>query len=172
METKNDKYNSENKNNSKEIATQFSSIEKLNPFQVPDKYFEDLPSVIQEKAAQTEVSVFSSMFKWVSGHPKYSISLGMATISIVLLIVFISQPQNKSSVSFADITIEDILIESPEFIYYMDESEIIDVMIALSDIDLNSFYLPDLETDNDITEEDLIDYLDNENFETNILYNL
>ncbi|MEZ5198273.1 MAG: hypothetical protein R2764_18360 [Bacteroidales bacterium] len=172
MMTKKHKYNSGKESSSKENTPQLYAIDRVNPFHVPEHYFESLPTRIQERVVAPKSSFVSILFIWLSRHPKYSLSFIVTAIAIVWLMVFISEPKQLNSFSFNGITIDDILNESPELIYDLDESQIIDVMMVDNDKEVESFFKLDMDTNEGLTDDDLIEYLNDENFETEIFYNL
>ena len=90
---------------------------------------------------------------------------------IVALIVFV-KPKVQESIYLSDITIEDVLMGNPELIYNLDESTIIEIMFAETGNDVLNYFDNNIKSDSSITEDDIINYLSDENFDTELLYNL
>ena len=159
--------------NFEEFAPELNKIKKQNSFKVPDGYFEELPTAIQEKVLTKSkgISIFEQ-FLILLKQPRYSLTTGLAFILIIIgLFVFI-KPADQEFQLFSDITIDDILEESPELIYDMDESIIIEILFAENGQETYDYYENEIYTDTTITEGEIIDYLSDENFETELIYNL
>ena len=157
----------------KKFAPELSKIKKDNPFKVPDDYFDKLPEAIREKVASVtkKISIFEQ-FLLRFKQPKYSITTGLAFILIVVALFVFIKPADKEIQFLSDITIDDILEESPELIYDMDESIILEVLFADNTDETYDYFESDIYNDTTINEDEIIDYLSDENFETELLYNL
>jgi len=166
------KYNLDEFDNLDELAPGLSKIKKENPFRVPDGYFDKLPNIIQEKIIKPNtVSVWEQFFLLMK-QPKYSVSLAVATMAIVLALFIFVKPDVHEDEFLSDITIEDILRENPELIYSMDKSLIIEVLLAENGEDIRDYYDYNIESDTSISDDEIIDYLSDENFDTELIYNL
>lgn len=172
MEMKNNTHNSGNMDNIQKVAPILFEIDKSNPFQVPGDYFEDLPSRIQQNAGAERVSIISRFQSWIYQHPKYSVSYGISLVIAIVFVIFVSWPDHMQSYSFAEITIEDVLEGSPEIIYDLTESQIIDILLVDNEMEVDVFSTIDILFEDSLTREDLIEYLNSESFETELLYNL
>ncbi len=166
------KYNLDELDNLDELAPGLSKIKKENPFRVPDGYFDKLPNIIREKIIKPNtVSVWEQFFLLLK-QPKYSMSLAVATMAIVLALFVFVKPDGQEDQFLSDITIEDILRENPELIYSIDESLIIEVLLAENGEDIRDYYDYNIKSDTSISDDEIIDYLSDENFDTELIYNL
>ena len=166
------KYNPDEINNLQELAPGLSEIKKENPFKVPDGYFDGLPMKIQEKVSQPNtVSIWEQLIM-VIRQPKYSVSFVFAIVAIIVALIVFVKPKVQESIYLPDITIEDVLRGNPELIYNLDESTIIEIMFAETGNDVLNYFDNNIKSDSSITEDDIINYLSDENFETELLYNL
>lgn len=166
------KYNIDEFDNLEELAPGLSKIKKENPFRVPDGYFDKLPMIIQEKITKTKsVSIWEQFFLLLK-QPKYSVSLAVATMAIVIALFVFVKPDGQEYQFLSDITIEDILRENPELIYSMDETLIIEVLLAENGEDIQDYYDYNIKSDTSISDDEIIDYLSDENFDTELIYNL
>jgi len=159
--------------NSKDFASELIKIEKEDPFNVPDGYFEKLANNIQEQVSSRSerIPIIEQILIFLK-QPKYSLATGFVIVLIIVgLFVFI-KPADKEIQLFSDITIEDILEESPELIYDMDESIILEVLFADNGDDIYNYFENDVFTDTTISDDEIIDYLIDENIETELIYNL
>ncbi len=137
--------NDTNPDDTRPIAPVLFSIKKENPFQVPDNYFESLPSIIQERCIASQ-PVRKPWYTFLL-KPKISLSLGFALVLLVAGINFTNlnnttptAPQPLSQTDQAGFEVEDI-----------DENILVD-MIASTPA------LPKQETENTPEEEYLIDH--------------
>lgn len=106
----------------KEEAPILISIPKYNPFEVPAGYFDELPSIIQEKAATREKDTLS-LKEWIIQLLKPNFVFPVAVIIIIAIaaihVVDKQQPLKKDFT--ADFSLEDQL-------YAIDESLLVDLL--------------------------------------------
>ncbi len=159
--------------NFEDSIPELNKIKKENPFAVPEGYFDSLPTSIQEKieSHSHKLSIFEQILTLFK-QPKYSVT-AVLTIAILIVVMFVFiKPSEKETPFFSDITIDDIINEYPEFIYDLDESTIIEILYAENGQDTYDFFENDIYTDTTITDDDIIEYLEDENVETELIYNL
>ena len=172
MSTEKLKYKPEENNNLQELAPEFSKIKKENSFKVPDGYFDSLPMKIQENISEPKnVSIWEQLIP-ILRQPKYSVSLAFISTIVIIGFMVLNKPDISESLYFSDITIKDVLQENPEMIYSLDESDLIEIMLASSDNNVADYFGSNIESDSSITKDDIIDFLSDENFEMELLYNL
>ncbi len=172
MSTEKLKYKPDENNNLQELAPEFSKIKKENSFKVPDGYFDSLPMKIQEKVSEPKTISIWEQLSIIIRQPKYSVSFVFATTLIIVPLIIFIKPEVQQSLYLSDITIEDVLRGNPELIYNLDESDIIEIMLAEVSKDDPDYIDNNVKSDSSITDEDIINYLSDENFETELLYNL
>jgi len=113
--------------------SELSKIRKENNFQVPEKYFDELPLIIQERVGR-EKPLFniSNIIKFFT-KPYRAVAVGsIVTIIMIGLFLFTNQEQNNSQTSF-DISYEELIQVYPEVIEYMDDQVLIEFAAAWMD---------------------------------------
>jgi len=167
------KKNQDEHINFEEFAPELNRIKRDNPFMVPDGYFDKLPTSIQEKIeSESHKSPNFEQIVTLFKQPKYSVTAGLTIVILIVAMVVFIKPSDKETQFFSDITIDDIIDEYPEFIYYLDESIILEVLFAENGEDTYDYFRNDIYTDTTLTEDEIIDYLSDEKFETDLIYNL
>lgn len=102
--------------------------------------------------------------------PKYTIGFSLLFIAILSVsIIFLNQENNSSTNEFKEISWENVLNADPFFFDDYSESELITTLVSQVDGNMN---LLTPSSEENISDEDLIDYLSNEDYEIEILYNL
>ncbi len=143
---------------------------KGNPFTVPDGYFDRLPVMINERLKEKKENHFYRIvelmkFKWRLA----LVAAGFVTVVLVSLL-WISNYSNDALPDISDISISDILQDNPDFFNSLEESDIINIIFANLEDEQN--FINDLGF-SDITDDELIEYLSNDDIETDeLLYNL
>lgn len=138
------------------IAPTLLSIDKYSPFEVPADYFEELPTIIQEKVIVNNTPSFR--FEWLRllFRPNFAVPL----IAIVFLtIVGINYMNQKAEVMNTD-TLEELSLEDQ--LYYINETDIIEQLTADASLDVETYS----EEENSIE-----DYLIDNNIEESKLRN-
>ena len=80
-------------NNLEKFGSELSNIEKMNNFQVPENYFDDLPHLIQERVNnRSEKLSISSLFSFFI-KPKWAIAFG--SLVVLLFIAFLLNTNQK-----------------------------------------------------------------------------
>ena len=166
------KYNPAELDSLSNFAPELSKINKENPFRVPKDYFNELPIAIQSKVSKSkQISVwerFIQLFK----QPKYSISFATVAATFIVALALFINPDVQEEDFISGITVEDIINEYPEFISSIDESMIIELLFVDNNYDIEDYFNTNIESDSSISEDDIIDYLSDENFDTELIYNL
>jgi|WetSurMetagenome_2_1015567.scaffolds.fasta_scaffold649898_2 hypothetical protein len=166
------KKDSQAENHSSTVSNEMSSGQ--DPFTAPDHYFDELPGRVMDKiTSEKKAQMFS---------PKTIFLLKRAWIPLVLaaslaLLIFIWKPSsdknNNTTVnpSIATISSNEYDPSYAEEVLMIEESAITEK--DESQIDLNSISLALNNTDTaSITTDDKIQYLLNENYDTEIITNL
>lgn len=115
----------------KVLAPTLLSIDKYNPFEVPTDYFEELPSIVQERVIASKNK--PSYFEWLFLFLKPRFVLPMLAI-VFVSIVGIKYLNNKVEVKTE--TSEDLSLE--DHLYYIDETDIIDQLTADASVETES----------------------------------
>lgn len=155
----------------KEISPFVASLKRNNPFQVPENYFEELPDKIKARLEKNKTNTKSGI-KSRPIKPLFYITTAAASILIFLSVWFFTNREKEMPVSFTDITFETLMNESPELIEYIDENTLIDALFVYS-TEAIEFSDVSLDSDSSLTNEDIFEYLDNdEEISSELLYNL
>ena len=155
---------SEKEKTYKNSATTLSGrLKKDNPFSVPDGYFDTLPLKVSERVKSQESPGIFRMFFFKPAFG-YS-SFGIAALVLVFFFV-LSYNENKTGSDLPDVTLTEVLVEYPDFLNSFDENDFFDIVLSGSGDDL--FIIPET----DISDDDIIEYLSDENdFDEDILLN-
>ena len=138
------------------IAPNLSKIKKENSFKVPDNYFDDFPTIIQEKIS-TKPSFFLSKYLFFIFRPQVIAAFSLIVIFVVSYSVFNSH-QKTNMLSSTDLTeyFEQNLSD-------YDEDLLIDLIVNDPDIDISN----NSDKDND----EITDYLINNDIDYSTLVN-
>lgn len=160
--------------NLEEIAPELAKMNKSNPFLVPGNYFEKLPVEILNKTRRSKRFSFPEVIQSLFLKRKFNLAVAFTGLIVIIAIIIFNKSEDISvnNQFFSNITLDDVLLESPEIIEYMDESLIVETLFAGSDqvIDFNSSN--EFENDSSISEDDLINYLSDEEIATELIYEL
>ncbi|MCF8367987.1 MAG: hypothetical protein K9G76_03020 [Bacteroidales bacterium] len=159
------------KNTEKEDIFPLAGIQKnMNPFEVPVNYFETLPGKIQARINKEDQGNASDsrVIKFKSRYIYASLAAAMVALLVTFGIYFF---QEDTQDTFPEITLNDVLNDYPELIEYMDESLLIETILASSTGELD-YSIIDFSNDSSITDEEIFDYLNDEDYSEEILYNL
>ncbi len=173
MKNKNTHKDSQNKT-SKESASFQSGAKTTNPFSVPADYFETLPTQIQERIAESKRIPFFTKLSIHIKQPVYSISIsGIAAIIFIAILFFYNSDRNQD-LQIPAFTLEEILNSEPEIIFEMSESQLIEALMAENDYtdNMESFSGFATEKDTSISDDDIIEYLSDEELNETFIYNL
>jgi len=161
MKAKN-KISNHNNEELREFAPTLSKIEKQNPFQVPERYFDTLPTIIQERCIKDKRA---SLSEWLQ-HILSPRILAPISAAIVLIIIginfFISSPtplEKDALLSLEQLSAEDIYsaIEAGD-LYEIDEYLIVEALIEVED-------------EGEESDEEIIDYLMENGIELSTIIN-
>ena len=170
MNNNKDIYDQDIRKEIENLSEKLSGLNKNNPFSTPKDYFDELPLIIKENCIANDKKPFFKIFFENFILPKYAIGFALLFIAILSVsIIFLNQENNSSTSEFAEITWEDVLKSDPHFFDDYSESELITTLISQTDEDMN---LLTPSSEENISDEDLIDYLSNEDYEIEILYDL
>jgi hypothetical protein len=165
--------NQQNKANQK-LSKLFSETNEKNPFSVPADYFESLPSKIQERIAVDKRVPFLTNIAIRLKQPIWSVSISGAAVIILLTILFFPKTDKTPDFDNQVFTLEEILNSEPGIIYEMDESQIIEVLIARSGNE--DKHKPEegfnIKKDTSFSDDEIIDYLLENGIDESTIYNL
>jgi hypothetical protein len=145
-----------------------------NPFVVPGGYFDRLPAVIQGKVIDAKEQRRRILPSGLLLRPAYSWALTSVLVGLIIGSVYFFQANKIKKSNSIIITWEDVLKEDPDFVNTVSESMVIDyVLLQMADNGMSGETLDSVLNNNvQIPDEDLIEYLDNENNLDNLLYEL
>ena len=170
MNNKNDIYDQDVKKELENLSETLSGLNKNNPFSTPKDYFDELPLKIKENCIVNDKKPFLKIFFENIFLPKYAIGFSLLFIAILSVSIIFSNRENNSSTNeLAEISWEDVLKSDPHFFDDYSESELITTLVSQTNENMN---LLTPSSDENISDEDLINYLSNEDYEIEILYNL
>lgn len=108
----------------KTLAPILSSIPKYNPFEAPAFYFDELPTVVQERCMESKSD--TSVIEWfiLLIKPRFAIPV----LAIVLIAVAGIHFMDKNAVLPQSTIVEELTIE--EHLYTIDEATIIEKLTA------------------------------------------
>ena len=127
------------------------NIPKYSPFEVPVDYFDDLPSIIQEKTIVSHVGTRDLSWLWLIFKPRFIIPFAA---TIIVAVAGINYMNRNAEILSPDI--EELSLE--EHLYYIDEAAIFEQYadetsedeVAKEDSSIEDYLI-----DNDIEETDL-----------------
>jgi len=169
MLNKNNTYNQADK--LKELAPKLSEVGKKNPFNVPENYFEELSKNIQSRIDEGIEKKHKPTVKFLFSKTQMIVSLAAASVIIFISLLFFLNNESVSPDYFSGITIDHILDESPELIEMMDDYLLVDVMITASENLGEENYIDNMDFDSTLKTDDMIEYLSDDEIETNLFYN-
>jgi len=170
MNSKKDKYELDTKAELGRLSGKLSEINKSNPFSTPKDYFDELPQKIKANCIANDRKPLLNIFFEHIFQPKYAIGFSILFIAILSVsIIFSNQKDNSSANEFSEVSWEDILNTDPFFFDDYSEFELITTLVSQTNENLN---LLTPSSEENIYEEDLIEYLSNEDYEIEFLYNL
>ncbi len=162
MEAKNN-ISSYNNEELREFAPTLSKIEKQNSFQVPERYFDTLPAIVQERCIKDKGASLSEWLQLIL-NPKV---LAPVSVFIVLIAIginyFISPPpqinEGDTLFSLEQLSAEDIyLTMEAGDLYDIDEYLIVEALI-------------EIESEDDESNDEIIDYLIENGIELSTIIN-
>jgi hypothetical protein len=170
MKNKGLKYKSNELPEHDELAPQLSKLKTTNPFRVPDNYFEKLPEEILLKVNKSEKIPVTKKLISIMQQPKFTIAAAVAVLFIVSSILLFHKPASIFSAELADLTLEDILQENPDLIETFDETLLLETLVAITNEGLVNFLDTTSVINQGICDDELIEYLSEENLTPDILY--
>lgn len=171
---KKEKNNPHEDFNWEETAPTLAKLKKRNPFNVPENYFEKLPIDILLRASHAKKVSFKGIITSVFHKPAYQIGFAVAAVVIILFALFFDRLDfTKEAVPvLSEISLDDLLLERPDIIEYMDDYYFIETLIARLDQEMSFMQDQGFENDTSLSDDELLDYLSDEDFATDILYEL
>ena len=162
-------YNKTHKNNKdesqylKDLAPNFSKIEKKNPFMVPNDYFEKLPSIIQQRC--NEKTLWEKRFSFIL-RPQYYVSVSLAVIVIIFILISYNKSNtqkilianNNNIEYYAKFLTEQDILEIGDF----DEETLIEILLNETNSNKKISYISEYADYKDISADDIINYLSDE----------
>jgi hypothetical protein len=137
-----------------QFAPTLLNIPKYNPFDIPKDYFDELPSLVQQKAATTNRR--TDFIEWLLLFIKPRFVIPLAT-TIIIAVAGINYMNRNSEIIYPAAT-EELSLE--DHIYYIDEAAIIEQYAADTETENENTLsedntIEDYLIDNDIEETDL-----------------
>jgi hypothetical protein len=172
MKNKKLKYKSDEPLDLEELAPNLSKLKKSYAFKVPDNYFEKLPMEILFKVSQPEKVTAAGKLYSIFQQPKYSIAAAVAVLLIVVTVMLFNKPDSVISPVLVDFTLEDILLENPDLIETMDETLLLETLVAGSGEELDQFLDTTSVLNHGVDDEELFEYLSGESLTPELLYDL
>jgi hypothetical protein len=169
MLNKNNKYNQNDE--LKDLAPKLSEIKKVNSFKVPENYFEGLSQNIQSKIESEMQIKDKAKVRSIFSRTGLIASLAAASIVIFISMYIFLHNQSENPDYFAEITIENILEESPELIEMMDDNLLVEVMFTANESFGEENYLDYMDFDSTLHTDEMIDFLSEDEMESNLFYN-
>ncbi len=173
LQDKNNKEQPDNFN-LETIAPELAKMNKTNPFMVPGNYFEKLPDEIMNTIRKPKRISPAELLYSIFLKRKINLAFIVSGIIVILAILIFNRSEEiiGDNQFFSNITLDDLLRENPEIIEYMDETFLVETLLAGSDqiIDFNSDNA--MVNDTGISQDDLIDYLSDEEITTELMYEL
>ena len=155
----------------KDLAPILFSIKKENPFKVPDGYFESISSKIASRISEPQDVKINKGLKQMISRTRFVVSLAAASV-LIFLSIFLLKNRNISDADlFSGITLEQILEEEPAIIESLDEYFLLEILVAISDEDAGDIFESDLFYDSILTDDGIIDFLSDDEIDTDIIYN-
>jgi hypothetical protein len=163
MKRKDLKYDVNEARELSEMAPKLTSINKVNPFNVDEIYFEKLPVEILFKIKEREnVPAYTKLFNLLL-QPKFSVPV-MASVLLIAMAIFIfNKPETTLYPLLGDLSYEDILIESPDIIENMDETQLFETLFANNDETFIGYFDDHFGNGSSLSPDELTEYLSKEN---------
>lgn len=166
----NNHYNRKNSNRDKKMehdAPYLNKMKRENPFTIPDNYFEDLQRNIFDQTINAAASKTIHTGKSRKLRQLYYVSAGIAAALLIVFIVF----RMNGALENANLYLSD-----NNFIEYIeiDNSILIDELFTYNsggNQEESNITLTSEVVNGDLSNEDLIEYLVDIDYEINILYN-
>ena len=126
---------------------------KRNPFKVPDNYFEDLPSMIQDRIARRVSRPKTGKMRWLA-HPGWKVAAAFTIIAGLTLVLIFSLNDAKNGNH--DISVqEDYGVVSEYLLKNMDNTELFSVYMDMTqEVTDNTVFPVD-----SLSEQEVVDYL-------------
>lgn len=137
MINKKKSYN--NLNDSEESGPELYKINKEHNFRVPENYFDELPQIIQERVNRKKLRfTMDHLFIYFTKPIRLIPLVSLIAALFIGLFIVINQNQKELQLS-GEITFEDIMIEFPDMIEYMDDEDLLEfaaTQMTQQDIDM------------------------------------
>ena len=147
------------------MMTKHDNINKnINPFEVPEGYFDSLPGLIQNRLEKKK-GLLSSLFEIRSLQWQYKvIAISFLIILSTGLFLILSNRFSNTDKYANEISWEDIIDNNDNLLIEFDESTLIESLIAEAENNYERFL--------GISSDDIIDYLIEEGHMDDLVYDL
>jgi hypothetical protein len=147
-------------------------ISKQNLFSVPEAYFDRLPVKIREKiSAEPKPAISKYFLKW-KFKPGYSIAAVSVFVVLIAVVVFFNSDQEASRNGFADLTVEQVVSEEPGILEYTNDYLLFDMLYSMSESEIDEILTAENGFETDMTNEEIYNYLTDEELSSELFYNL
>jgi len=133
----------------KSFAPALLNIQKNSPFAVPSDYFDELPSIVQEKIVDSNKR--TSRFEWLTLLIKPRFVFPMV-VTIFIAAIGINFMNNNAEVKSTTAT-EELSLE--DHLYYINENEIIDQLTADASVENETVETEDKNIENYLLENNI-----------------
>ncbi|MCD4736586.1 MAG: hypothetical protein K8R53_11120 [Bacteroidales bacterium] len=159
--------------NLRDSAPELSRIKKENPYEVPDGYFDTLHVSIQERIKEKTGWNPARLLGYFFRRPVRLVLVTVLFTGIVLAFFVFRTSENNNNMLYVDMTWEELIYSDPGLIYNIDDETIVELYVAAegSEVDLDT-YETGILNDTNITEEMILDYLNDQDISTELIYEL
>lgn len=141
----------------KEIAPKLAAIEKVNPFDVSEQYFDKLPMNILLRIEENEQPGLWGKRSSFLLKPKF-VFPALAAAALILIAFFIfNKPGSVISIPLVDYTFEEVLAENPDIFENIDETLLIEALFADNENDVSAYF--EFTFDSTYNDQELLDFL-------------
>jgi hypothetical protein len=172
MKNKKEIFESTENDSLEELAPTLSSHGNREDFKVPEGYFEKLPSEILLKISQHRNASNTRKVIAIFRQPRYAVAAVLIVMLVVAAAFFFRKSVDVTQVTLTDFTLEDIMQENPDLIESIDETLLLETLASGSAEGLSNYLDSTAIINHNMTDDEIRDYLDDENLNTGILFDL
>lgn len=132
----------------KALAPTLLSIDKYNPFEVPKDYFEELPTIVQERVIESAKKSNGLEWLFLLFRPRFAVPMLVVLFVSIAGIYYINNNSIKNVELVEELSLEDNL-------YYINENEILEHLTADASIENESLSEDDNSIENYLLENNI-----------------